>query len=256
MSVPLIVSSPSTGTPDNPDLPSVLSYFAQRRAAGYIGFLLPPVVLIYDKYLTLGCLPSSISASYHTGARNLLVGLLCAVGVFLICSIGYREDKPWSIFAGAMAFLVAFCPTHMDTCHITGASDPPAVISAVHAIAACALFLTFAYFCLVLFIKTTANGVTVAKPNLATLPKPKRKRNVVYIVCGWIIVAATAIYGIWSAGFHLLKIEKPHHLLFGVEWVCLWAFGFAWLVKGQQLFRDGEGDNTVLEHIVKKNAAR
>jgi hypothetical protein len=68
VSVPLTVPSPSADGPEKPDMPSVLSYFAQRRAAGYIGFLLPPVVLIYDKYLTLGCLPGSISASYHTGA--------------------------------------------------------------------------------------------------------------------------------------------------------------------------------------------
>ena len=54
MSVPLTVPSPSADGPEKPDMPSVLSYFAQRRAAGYIGFLLPPVVLIYDKYLTLG----------------------------------------------------------------------------------------------------------------------------------------------------------------------------------------------------------
>jgi hypothetical protein len=70
MSVPLTVPSVTVAGPEQPDIPSVLSYFAQRRAAGYIGLLLPPVVLIYDKYLTSGCLPGSISASYHTGVCN------------------------------------------------------------------------------------------------------------------------------------------------------------------------------------------
>ena len=230
-------------------MPSVLSYFAERRAAGYIGFLLPPVVLIYDKYLTLGCLPSSISASYHTGIRNFLVGSLCAVGVFLISSIGYHEDKPWSIFAGVMAFLVAFCPTHGGACQVAGSPEPAEVTSVIHGIAACALFLTFAYFCLVLFIRTSTNGAIVKRPKLATLPKPKRKRNIAYLVCGWIIVTTMAVFGMWAGCSKLLKIAEPQHLLFVVEWVCLWAFGFAWLVKGQQLFHDVEGDAREPKHV-------
>jgi len=241
MTVPLTVPSPSD-VPEKPDTPFVLSYFAQRRAAGYIGFLLPPAVLIYDKWLTLGCLPGSISASYHTGVRNFFVGSLCAVGVFLICSIGYKEDKPWSIFAGAMAVIVAFFPTHLDTgCRISGVSEPPGFSPIVHGIAACALFLTFAYFCLVLFVRTRKDGIVDRNPRLATLPKGKKRRNIAFIVCGWIMVAAMAVFGAWTGAAKFLKIAEPRHLLFVVEWVCLWAFGFAWIVKGQQLFKDVEG---------------
>ena len=241
MPVPLIVSSTHNG-PTNPDKPSVLSYFAQRRAAGYIGLLLPVVVLIYDKYLTLGCLPGSISASYYTGVRNYFVGSLCAVGVFLICSIGYKEDRPWSIFAGAISVLVAFCPTDADGCRLPDASKPAALMPVIHGIAACALFLTFAYFCLVLFTRTKRDGVVDPRPALATLPKPKKKRNITFLVCGWIMLVAMAIFGLWTGAAKLLNLPEPRHLLFGVEWVCLWAFGVAWLVKGQQLFKDVEGD--------------
>jgi len=250
--VPLTVSSTPAGS-TNPDTPSVLSYFAQRRAAGFIGLLLPLVVSIYDKYLTLGCLPGSISASYYTGIRNYFVGSLCAVGVFLICSIGYKEDKPWSIFAGVMAFLVAFCPTGPDGCRSPSASGSPAVTPAIHGIAACLLFLTFAYFCLVLFIRTKKNGVVDRKPALASLPKRKRQRNMVFLVCGWIMLGAMIVFGAWSGAVWLLKVWEPRHLLFVVEWVCLWAFGFAWLVKGQQLFKDVDGDGSKREpHHVGK----
>ena len=242
MPVPLTVPSPSDYGQKKPDTPSVLSYFAQRRAAGYIGFLLPPAVLVYDRYLTLGCLPGSISASYHTGIRNFFVGSLCAVGVFLISSIGYEEDKPWSIFAGVMAFLVAFCPTQVDTCKIAGSAETSTVTPVIHGIAAPALFLTFAYFCLVLFIRTRKDGVPDSRPKLATLPKPKRHRNIVYLVCGWVMVTTMTVFGVWVGVAKLLNIAMPHHLLFIVEWVCLWAFGFAWLVKGQQLFKDAEED--------------
>ncbi|HEX5235563.1 MAG TPA: hypothetical protein VFW25_09550 [Silvibacterium sp.] len=198
------------------------------------------MVLIYDKYLTVDCLPDSISASYHTGVRNFFVGSLCAVGVFLICSIGYKEDKPWSIFAGVMASLVAFFPTYVGSCKVPSASDPPGFAPIVHGIAACALFLTFAYFCLALFIRTRTNGAINLKPKLATLPRAKKHRNVVFTICGWIMVSAMAVFGGWVGIAKLFHGSTPNHLLFVVEWVCLWAFGFAWLVKGQQLFKDAE----------------
>jgi hypothetical protein len=240
MSVPLTVSSSSTPAPQDPDLPSVLSYFAQRRAAGFIGLLLPPAVLIYDKFLTVGCLPGSISASYYTGVRNYFVGSLCAVGVFLISSVGYKEDRPWSILAGAMAIIVGFCPTKMDTCAVTGASGSIAVTPVIHGIAACVLFLTFAFFCLVLFIRTKKDGVLHKRPKLATLSIPKKRRNITYLVCGWVMMASMAVYGLWMGIAKLMSAKVPFHLLFAVEWICLWAFGIAWLVKGQQLFKDVE----------------
>jgi hypothetical protein len=106
---------------------------------------------------------------------------------------------------------------------------------------------------LVLFIRTKKNGVVDPRPKLATLPNPKRHRNIAFLVCGWIMVMAMAVFGVWVGAAKLLKIAKPHHLLFGVEWVCLWAFGFAWLVKGQQLFKDAEGDASepAPEHVVE-----
>ena len=240
MSVTLTVPSAPGGEPQKQDLPSVLSYFAQRRAAGYIGLLLPPVVLIYDRLLTLGCVPGSISASYHTGVRNFFIGSLCSVGVFLISSIGFKEDRPWSILAGVLAFLVGFFPTSMDdSCRLGNATEPPAFTPVVHLIAGVALFLVFALFCLVLFIRTEKDGAVVRRPKLATLPKPKRNRNIVFLVCGWIMVTVIATSGIWVGVAKLFnKITVPDHLVFVVEWVCLWSFGFAWLVKGQQLFKD------------------
>jgi hypothetical protein len=52
-----------------------------------------------------------MSGSYYTSTRNLFVGALCALGVFLI---GYRHTErqnrcTW--FAGACALVVAFAPT-------------------------------------------------------------------------------------------------------------------------------------------------
>lgn len=51
------------------------------------------------------------------------------------------------------------------------------------------------------------------------------------------MIVAMATYAAWSA-LEQFGYPKPHHLLLTVEWLCLWSFGVAWLVKGQELFRD------------------
>ena len=60
------------------------SYIALRQAVGWIGALLPfvmmfGVVLIFDGQFT----ERSISYYYHTGMRDVFVGALCAIGLFL-----------------------------------------------------------------------------------------------------------------------------------------------------------------------------
>lgn len=234
MPVPLTVSSPSHG---DPELPSALTYFAERRAAGYIGILLPVIVWLYDR-VTMRCVPSSISASYFTNSHDFFVGALCSVGVFLICSIGYKDDKWWSLLAGMLAVVVAFCPTNVDyACKVDGASGPTWTPN-VHVFAACALFLVFTYFCLRLFTRTKTNGSGKTRRPLRELRGAKKHRNIVYLVCGWIMLSAIIVLVLFAAAHKLFQVEEPRYLVFVVEWVCLWAFGFAWLVKGQQLFKD------------------
>ena len=236
LSVPLTTASGSPTDPPNADKPYVLSYFAQRRAAGYIGIALPVFVWLFDRK-TLGCTPASISASYYSGARSYMVGALCAVGVFLICSIGYKRDTKYSVFAGIMAFLVAFNPcTYPDpvdglVCAVYKPLPYP-YSGHVHDIAAGFLFLTFAFFCLVLFTRTTddPNGF---RPRLRGLPRRKKQRNFVFIVCGGVMLVTMAV----MEGADLLKWDVPYLTLIG-EWTCLWAFGIAWLVKGQQMLKD------------------
>jgi hypothetical protein len=109
--VPMTTSSAPVNNRSNADEPYVLSYFAQRRAAGYVGLALPLVVVVFDRFISAShCIPSSISASYYTGIRNFFIGSLCSVGIFLVSSIGYKRDVKYSIFAGVMAFLVALDP--------------------------------------------------------------------------------------------------------------------------------------------------
>lgn len=232
-----------SGSPAD-EQPAVLSYIAMRRAAGYIGLALPLAVVIVD-LASRGCLPSSISGSYYTAARNFFIGSLCSVGVFLITSLGYREDWPYSLFAGTMAFLVAFFPTGPDSCcSFDGAHLPFEGSNLVHAGAAIALFLTLAWFCLVLFCRSSDDPHRLRpRWNIPFSPQ-KQKRNRVFIICGCTMLAAMAYYAVVMLLKRFGGRAEPHYALLVVEWICLWAFGVAWLVKGQQMFGDVVGTTT------------
>ena len=72
-----------------------------------------PLALIFFNWITGDkvVVPSSMSGSYYTSTRNLFVGSLCALGVFLI---GYRHTRRQDVctsFAGLCALAVAFAPT-------------------------------------------------------------------------------------------------------------------------------------------------
>jgi hypothetical protein len=222
-----------TDTPDQ-ERPWVLSYFAQRRIAGWIGILLPIIVLLITTTTGDHNLPDSISASYYTFARNYFVGSLCAVGVFLISGVGYDEDRLLSFFAGAMAFAVAFSP-----CRPPQGSGIPIYgdSNVIHGIAAASLFLDLGWTCLYRFTRTNNQQSPSASPQ--TLTPRKRQRNGVYRFCGIVMFASMAVD---ACGTLYARIHHTDtgHLALVVEWLCLWMFGVAWLIKGQQFLADTE----------------
>jgi hypothetical protein len=87
-----------------------VSYLFLRRAIGLIGALLP-IVLPLGNCLSTGrwLLLPSVSSYYYSDMRNVFVGSLCAVGVFLICYRYQQWDDVLSNLAGFFAIGVAFC---------------------------------------------------------------------------------------------------------------------------------------------------
>ncbi|MGB0789115.1 MAG: hypothetical protein ACPGQR_06225, partial [Marinirhabdus sp.] len=67
----------------------VVSYLTLRNAIGIIGIALP-IVLLLGSVALFECdeLHQSISHYYHTRMRNVFVGALCAVALFLFCYKG------------------------------------------------------------------------------------------------------------------------------------------------------------------------
>jgi hypothetical protein len=204
----------------------VLSYLALRRAIGVIGMSLPVVLAVGKTVLDGGGLAPSLSDYYFTGMRDVFVGSLCAIAVFL-CS--YRYDRPDAVaggVAGVAALGVALFPTAPG-----GMPTGQDVTGVVHLVCAATFFLTLAWFCLGLFPRTHPD----VPPTAA-----KRRRNVVYRVCGGLVVLGVA--GAALSAVLPAELVDRLHPVFWSEAVAVTAFGVAWFVKGETLLQDSEAD--------------
>ncbi|MFE9656012.1 DUF998 domain-containing protein [Micromonospora sp. NPDC006431] len=198
-----------------------------RLGIGSVGIALPVVLvvghLVVARRLTL---LDSLSAYYHTEMRDVFVGSLCAVGVFLIAYRYRRPDDALGSVAGVLAIAVALFPTTVGApAGTTSHSDR--TVGVVHQIAAAGLFLLLAVFCLFLFTRPDRVGVP-----------PSRSAVRFYRVCGGLILLAIT--------FALASTRLPadlRHTLKPVLWcetVAVFAFGAAWVAKSDALFRAAE----------------
>jgi len=215
----------------------VISYLTLRKAVGILGMALPFLLTFGYFFFERECtFPPSISHFYYTDLGNLFVGTLCAVSLFLFSYNGHdRGDMIAAKIAGLFALLVALFPTdfggyaEMFCSRMTDGENK--VANFLHYISATILFSTFAFFSLVQFTKTDKRGPMAA---------PKRTRNFIYKICGWVIVACIAGIAVVSLVLPpeaYLKL-KPYKPTFVLETIALWAFGFSWLIKGETFFRD------------------
>lgn len=190
-----------------------------RLGVGVIGILLPPAVPLGNEILrawgakTL-IMPGSISGSYYTGTRNVFVGSLCALGVFLICYRYNKREDYFSSAAGVFALAVAFLPTSPD--------DPTPrqeTIGIIHLVCAALLLLMLATFCVLSFWDPA--------------PADKRYVNRLYLIAGASIIVFTAVAGI-------AELTKwGTHWTFTSVYICetlaVWAFGIAWLTAALEM---------------------
>jgi hypothetical protein len=217
----------SMAKPPASDSPLVLSYLGLRKAVGVIGIALP-FVLALGKVLFDGPgIESSISSYYYTAMRDVFVGSLCAIAVFLMSYKGYeRKDD----IAGDLAFIFAIGVALFPTAPDLNPTSREKLIGGLHHSFAALFFLTLAYFSLILFRKTDPSR----RPT-----RRKEMRNVVYTVCGYTILASLALIALVA----LLPDDIPLKTLDPVFWleaVAVVAFGVSWLVKGEAILKDDE----------------
>jgi len=89
----------------------VRSYLFLRKSLGYIGIALPFVLIIGKILLESPGISDSISSYYYSVMRNVFVGILCAIGIFLICYQYDHLDNIVSNIAGICVISVSLLPT-------------------------------------------------------------------------------------------------------------------------------------------------
>jgi hypothetical protein len=211
------------GAPD-PRTPLVLSYLTLRRAVGVIGMALPVILVVGAALLDGPGLQPSISDYYYTSMRNVLVGSLCAVAIFLF---SYRYDRPDTV-AGVVAGVSAVGAALFPTTRGGVPGGPVNAVGVVHFVCAATFFLTLAWFCLALFPRTHPDRPPTDR---------KRQRNVVYRVCGVTILLSVALAAV-AAALPDDGWVAAVHPVFWLEFLADEAFGIAWFVKGETILTD------------------
>jgi len=214
----------------------VINYTHLRKAIGWVGTLLPVILLVANPIAlsvensSCGWLPGSVSGYYYTPVRNIFVGALCALGLFLIAYVGYDlGDRLVTDAAGLFGLGVAFFPTTPTvtsqpsvTCQtVAQLSTREQVVGDIHAVSATLFFVFLAWMAL--------RFTNTDKP-----PYPKKTlRNRIYKTCAIVIIACLAaalITNFLPASFH-----SVFPWLFLYEALAIFAFGVSWFVKGQTL---------------------
>lgn len=219
----------------------VRSYLLIRTVVGVLGVTLPTALILAD-WLLLGGEPElrgSLSAYYHSPARDLFVGTLFVVGVLLITYLAGQRDT-WdfwlSLVAGVAALGVALLPTPRpglpDTARRCGEEPQPrgcsgvqqalgeTVTGVLHFVSAAVFILCLAAMCF-LFARRAVRfdgAVGVAR---------------FFRGAGLVILLAVAWAGLGSlAGIEVDGLEA----LYLGEVVAVYAFGLCWFVTGRRLW--------------------
>jgi len=195
------------------------SYLALRKVVGWIAILLPFTLIAGESLLFNGeRILFSISQYYYSGMRDVFVGALCAIALFLFFYRGHDKRDNWAgNIAGFAALGTAFFPTPEH-----GESS---WLGVVHFICASCFFLTLAGFSLFLFTRKDTHPT-----------REKLKRNKIHVVCGSCMIASMIAIIIYFNFFH--AGNQKSSFVFWTETFALVAFGISWLTKGGTICPD------------------
>jgi hypothetical protein len=218
----------------------VRSYLLIRTVVGALGALLPTMLFVLEWAFLRGgvTVRGSLSAYYHTPARDLFVGVLCVCGVLLMTYLA-AQRRTWdfvlSSVAGAAALGVAFFPTARprleDDAALCGTEPAPrgctqlqqalgeTAVAAVHFASAAVFILSLAAICFVFAHREQRHG-----DRLARVTFHRVCGTTILVAVGWILlglVVEVTVFGL-----------SP---LYVGEVVALYAFAASWLIKGYDL---------------------
>lgn len=224
--------APDTAVKARPvDEPSyVRSYVFTRFGIGVLGVLLPVALVLLEPALFSG-LPAprgSLSAYYYSGVREVFVGGLWAIGVFLIIYkfLDFSWESLLSSVAGVAAVLVAVFPTERPGDGIPlnpfQVKFGEGVVSGIH-YATAGTFIVLLVPITLLFALKEGKRADNGSRFSGEFWRGFHSVAAVCILAGAVLAAVAGITGGPDRG-----------VLYG-EWIAVWAFGISWLAKGAEL---------------------
>jgi hypothetical protein len=208
----------------------VRSYVFTRFSIGILGVLLPVALVLLEPALFDG-LPAprgSLSAYYYSGVREVFVGGLWAIGVFLIVYkfLDFSWESLLSSLAGAAAVLVAVFPTERPGDGVTlnpfQVKFGEGVVSGIH-YATATVFIAMLIPLTVLFALQEGKRESSGSRFSGRFWRGFHSIAAVCILAGAALAAVAGITG-----------DPDKGVLYG-EWIAIWAFGVSWLAKGAEL---------------------
>ena len=193
------------------------TYFTLRMGIVVLSAALPVGLYAYSLYVDHGLVETSMSAFYgaHDGAmRNWFVGVLCAVGAFLILYQGFSPLEDWLLnVAGGFAVLTAITPCNC-WCDAGGDSS---TWHQVFAIAFFACMASVVWFC--------AEDTITLLPTKALQDKYKRTyRGIAFGLVASPVAALAVSY----------VLQNYVSRTFYIEWFGVWVFAFYWFTKSAE----------------------
>lgn len=216
---------------ENPQLRDHMcaTYITLRFGTGVLGLALPFILLVGGAVLFDIPLQKSMSAYYYSSGgdmRDILVGILFAIGVFLFLYKGFTtiEDLALDI-AGILLVLVALFPVDKY---------------AIHDISAVLFFFTIAYVC-----------IFRASDTLELIQDINKRGcyKCIYRSLGLgMIISPVAVV---ILAFVLEPNSDKRVTIFFIEAVGVLIFGSYWIIKGQEIIKS-KADRFVLEGKLAK----
>jgi hypothetical protein len=198
------------------------TFLLLRRAIGWIGTLLPIVVIAGDAAFSSGPLPNSLSDYYYTPMRNILVGSLCVLGVFLLLyDVSVRVDRWITNAAGIGVLGVAFLPGSPPVPHLTTSQE---VIGNLHV-----------FFAAIAFVGLSAAmwRFAYAVSDGPDAPPPSPRGALFYRVSACVMLGFVILSGV--AILLPLSVQNTTLAIYDTEALAIFTFGISWLVKGRAL---------------------
>jgi hypothetical protein len=190
------------------------TYFTLRVGIVLLSFALPLVLLAYSFINFGGLVEGSMSAFYGGVMRDWFVGILWAIGFFLINYKGFSALEDWLLnFAGLFAVLTAMTP-----CNCWG--DAALTKSAAHTMFAVSFFICMAAVC-----------VFCAGDTLTLLPQQSDRDKFARAyksIAG--LLAVSPLAAVATAYFAQARDSR----VFFIEWFAVWVFAAYWAVKSAE----------------------